>query len=164
MEEKLVFIPASPSEISLYCCMGEALCMIQELEEALSHSITLKKYYAASKKIADEALNKHRKNYTLGKAVQLAGREKLYPEDLQNDLNDFYKERNWLVHKSMFESRDDIYSASSRSKLFQKIKSIADKARKLQHEIELDMADFCSMKGRDMSKVQAIIEARYNQT
>jgi len=159
MKENIVFKPAGKDEVDLYCFMGEALCMIQELEEALSHSIILKKHYAMAKKQADDALNKHRNSYTLGKAVQLAERENLYPRPLQSALNDFYKERNWLVHKSMFESRDDIYSALSKDKLFQKIKSIADDAQKLQHEIELDMVNFCASKGRDMSKTLDVIKS-----
>ena len=34
---------ANQDEINLYCLVGEALCMVQHLEDALSHSITLKK-------------------------------------------------------------------------------------------------------------------------
>ena len=106
MKEKLVFKPANQAEIALYCLMGEALCIIQELEEALSHSITLKKHSAVTKERADEILNEQR-SYTLGKAIKLAGKEKLYLLPLQNDLEDFNQKRNWLVHKAMFESRDD---------------------------------------------------------
>ena len=35
-------IPANESEINLYCFLGEALLKIQMLEQALSHSITIK--------------------------------------------------------------------------------------------------------------------------
>lgn len=163
MKNELVAKPASQNEMTLYCFMGEALCMIQELEEALSHSIILKKRYDANKEEADKALSKHRRRYTLGQAVNLAAEEKLYSSLLQGDLIGFYDRRNWLVHRAMFENRDDLYSDHSRKKLLHKIKSIADDAQKLQHAIELDMVDFCTSKGRDMSKVLAEIEARYNE-
>lgn len=132
--------------------------MIQELESALSHSITLKKHHAVSKKLADDALIKHHEDHTLGKAIRLAEDENLYPLLLQKDLSDFNKRRNWLIHKAIFETRDDPYLDPRKHNLFQKIKSIADDARRLQHQIELDMVEFCTSKGKDMAKVVAIIE------
>ncbi|MBK7362087.1 MAG: hypothetical protein IPJ01_07265 [Micavibrio sp.] len=161
MKENLVFKPACRDEVALYCFMGEALCMIQELESALSHSITLKKYHSVSKKLADDALIQHHENHTLGKAIKLAEEENLYPLPLQKDLSDFNKKRNWLIHKAVFETRNDPYLDPKKHNLFQKIKSIASEAQKLQHEIELDMVNFCTSKGRDMSKVLAVIEERY---
>lgn len=158
MKENFAVQPASQDEIALYCYMGEALCMIQELEEALSHSITLKKYSTASREEADQALSKHRKRYTLGQAVQLSDKEKLYALSLQSDLNNFYQKRNWLVHKAMFECRDDLYTNSERDELFYRIKSIAVSAQKNQKAIELDMMNFCISKGRDMSKIFAVID------
>lgn len=160
MKENMVLKPASGEEIAFYCVMGEALCMIQELESALSHSITLKKHHALSKKLADDALVKHHEGHTLGKAIKLAEEADLYPLSLQKDLSDFNKKRNWLIHKAIFETRDDPYLDPKKHKLFQKIKSIADDARRLQHEIELDMVEFCTSRGRDMSKVMTVIGER----
>ncbi len=160
MKENLVSKPASREEMAFYCVMGEALCMIQELESALSHSITLKKYHAVNKKQADNALIKQHEGHTLGKAIKLAKEENLYPPSLQKDLGDFNKRRNWLIHKAIFETRDDPYLDPRKHQLFQKIKSIADNARRLQYEIELDMVAFCASRGRDISKVLATIEMR----
>jgi hypothetical protein len=137
--------------------------MIQELESALSHSITLKKNYTASKKLADDALIKHHEGHTLGNAIKLAEAGNLYPLPLQKDLSEFNKKRNWLIHKAIFETRDDPYLDPRKHNLFQKIKSIADDARRLQHEIELDMVVFCTSRGKDMSNVLAVIEERYKE-
>lgn len=161
MRENLASKPASREEMAFYCVMGEALCMIQELESALSHSITLKKHHAASKKLADDALIKHHEGHTLGKAIKLAEDENLYPLLLQKDLSDLNKRRNWLIHKAVFETRDDPYLDPRKHNLFQKIKSIADDARRLQHQIELDMVEFCTSRGKDMSKVISVIEGRH---
>lgn len=161
MKENLASKPASRDEMAFYCIMGEALCMIQELESALSHSITLKKHHAVSKKLADDALIKHHEGHTLGKAIKLAEEENLYPLPLQKDLSDINKRRNWLIHKAIFETRSDPYLDPIKHNLFQKIKSIANDARRLQHEIELDMVEFCTSRGRDMSNVLAVIEERY---
>lgn len=163
MKENVVFKPASREEMAFYCVMGEALCMIQELESALSHSITLKKHHAASKKLADDALIKHHEGHTLGKAIKLAEEENLYPMPLQKDLSDFNKKRNWLIHKAIFETRDDPYLDPRKHNLFQKIKSIANEARKLQNAVEADMVEFCTSRGRDMSNVLAVIEERHKE-
>jgi len=154
--------PASQVEIALYCFMGEAVCMIQELESALSTSITIKKNSTATKAEADKALNKQRR-YTLGKAVMLAEQEEFFPLPLQGDLNDFYQRRNWLIHQAMFEDRDNLSSENGRNQLFQKIKSIADDAQRLQRAIEMDMINFSESKGKDMSKIIAMIEEKDKQ-
>lgn len=135
--------------------------MIQELEAALSHSITLKKHNAASKEKADDALIKHHESHTLGQAIKLAKEENLYSLSLQKDLSDFNRRRNWLIHKVIFETRDDPYLDPKKHDLFQRIKSIANDAQKIRHEIEMDMVNFCTSKGRDMSQVLAAIEVRY---
>jgi hypothetical protein len=158
MKANLVFKPASQDEITLYCFMGEAVCKIQTLESALSCSITIKKHSTATRAEADKALSKQLRYYTLGKAVQLAEKEKLFSLPLQTDLNDFYQKRNWLVHQTMFEHRDGLSSDTATNQLFHKIKSIANEAQKIQRAIEMDLLDFCESKGRDVSKVLAVIE------
>lgn len=162
MKKNLVEKPASQDEIALYCFIGEALCKIQNVEQAVSHSITLKTHSTANKEEADNALNKHQ-SYTLGKAIKLVQEQQLYPISLQEDLNSFLKVRNWLVHKAIFEFRDGLYIDSKRNKLFQKIKMISSDAYNIQHTIELDMVNFCTSKGREMSKVLAIINERYSE-
>jgi hypothetical protein len=142
----------------LYIVSWGAVCKIQELESAVSCSITIKKHSTASKAEADEALKKHRRHYKLGKAVILAEIEELFPLRLRSDLNDFYQKRNWLVHQAMFESRGDLFYEAYKNQLFHKIKSIANDAQNLQRAIEIHLINFCESKGKDMSKVLAAIE------
>jgi hypothetical protein len=164
MNENSFFKAASQDEIILYCLMGEAVCMIQELESALSCSIIIKKNSNAAKEEADLALSKHRRRFTLGKAVHLAEEEMLYPSDLQFELNNFYKERNWLIHEAMFENKEDRFSETVKNQLYNKIKSIAEDAMKIQRAIEMDLMDFCESKGRDMSKVRRAMQEHYKKS
>jgi len=152
MGENTIKIPANQDEITLYCFMGEAICKIQHVEQALSCSITLKMNSTVSKEMADEILKKHQ-SYTLGMAIKLAIKENLYSSMLQEELNIFLVQRNWLVHKAIFESREDIYSNTEKEELFRKIKNISDKAEIIQRELEDDMINFCTSKGKDMSKI-----------
>lgn len=157
MKGNIKKIPANQDEITLYCFVGEALWKIQIVEQALSHSITLKVNPAATKERADEFLKRHQ-SYTLGKAIKVAIKEKLYDSSLQDKLNAFLDQRNWLVHKAMPESQHGLNWEDKKKELFQKIKSISDTAESIQREIEYDMINFCSSMGKDMSKILALLK------
>ena len=157
MKRNIKKIPANQDEITLYCFVGEALWKIQIVEQALSHSITLKMNPAVTKERAGEFLKQHQ-SYTLGKAIKAAIKEKLYDSSLQDELNAFLDQRNWLVHKAMPESLHGLNWEDKKEELFQKIKSISDRAESIQREIEYDMINFCSSMGKDMSKILALLK------
>lgn len=154
MRETITKIPANQDEITLYCFVGEALWKTQIVEQALNYSITLKMNPSETKERADEFLKNHQ-NYTLGQAIKFAIKENLYSMSLQDKLNTFLQQRNWLVHKAMLESQNDLNTENMKEELFDKIKSISNKAESIQREIEYDMINFCSSKGKDMSRILA---------
>ena len=144
------------SEITLYCFLGEALLKIQMLEQALSYSITIKMNPEEIKEKADEFLKKHQR-YTLGQAIKTALEKKLFNSAIQDELNSFLEQRNWLVHSVLIGNEEDFNAGNIKEELFQKIKSISDKAEHIYRVIELDMIDFCSSKGKDMSKIKQLL-------
>lgn len=150
-------IPANNNEITLYCYSGEALLKIQMVEQALSHSITLKTNPDETKEKADESLKKLQR-YTLGQAIKTALEKKLFNSTIQNELNSFLEQRNWLIHSVLIGNEEDFNMGNIKEALFQKIKSISDKAESIQHLIEYDMIDFCSSKGRNMSKIKELLQ------
>lgn len=152
MSGNSVKIPANVDEVTLYCFVGEALWKIQIVEQALSHSITLKMNPAETKDRADEFLEEQQ-SYTLGKAIKIAKAKKLYSSTLEGELNLFLDQRNWLVHKAMPESQHGLNWENKKEDLFNKIKSISNNAESIQSKIQYDMIDFCSSKGKDMSKI-----------
>jgi len=154
MENK-IRIPANQDEITLYCFLGEALIKMQHVEQALNCSITLKLNPAETMEKADEFL-KHRQSLTLGNAITLASEKNLYSVALHKELKDFLVQRNWLVHKSVLDTQNGL-NDSNKEELFNKIKSISDKAEDIQHQIEYDMIDFCSARGKDMSETVALL-------
>jgi hypothetical protein len=164
MSSKYKMKHANQDEIKLYCLVGEALCMVQPIEDALSHSITLKKDvkkpYSMPLKKANELLEGYRFK-TLGQAIKLAKKEGIYPESLVQNLEFFLSERNWLVHKCMHQNRDDMNSETSKQKLLYKIKNITEKAQTLLQCIEEELIDFSSLNGLDMSGVLAVMQKHY---
>ncbi|MFD1605428.1 hypothetical protein ACFSJW_02415 [Flavobacterium artemisiae] len=156
MEKNVTKIPANNIEINLYCLIGEAVFKTQMVEQALSHSITLKMNPAETKERADEFLKKNQR-YTLGKAIGIAIREELYNLSLQNELNAFLEQRNWLVHKLIIGNEEDFNAGNIKEELLDRIKSISDKAESIQRIIEYDLIDFCSSKGKDMPETRELL-------
>lgn len=157
MKENKIRIPANTSEITLYCFLGEALLKIQMLEQALSYSITIKMNPDETRENADESLKKQQR-YTLGQAIKIALEKKLFNTAIQDELNSFLEQRNWLVHSVLIGNEEDFNAGNIKEALFQKIKSISDKAESIQRVIEYDMIDFCSSKGKDMSKIKELLK------
>ncbi len=141
MSENFRFKQASNQELSLYCLVREAACAVQHVEDALSHSIVIKKLSPEERKEAINLLDKCR-SYTLGKAIMIAKQECLYPKVLQKGLEVLLSERNWLIHKSIAQSRHEWDLNVSRDKLMARIKAISVQAHNLQRLIEEDMMKF----------------------
>ena len=156
MKENKIRIPANTSEITLYCFLGEALLKIQMLEQALSYSITIKMNPDETRENADESLKKQQR-YTLGQAIKIALEKKLFNTAIQDELNSFLEQRNWLVHSVLIGNEEDFNAGNIKEELFQKIKSISDKAESIQRVIEYDMIDFCSSKGKDMTEIKELL-------
>ncbi|MFD2564322.1 hypothetical protein [Aquimarina rubra] len=151
---------ASQKEIHLYALLGESLFAVQILEDALSHAIVLKKTEPDQKKEADDLLEKKR-FYTFGKALHNVKKESLLPKPLEIELSNLLKERNWLIHHSITENKDEIKSDTYFNKLFEKTKAITSKAHELQISIELDLIEYCERKGSDMTNVKNAMNRHY---
>src|SRR5690606_19953751 len=162
MVERNRFKKASQKEISLYTFIGESLCAVQILEDALSHSIVLKKTEPEQKIEADKLLEKQR-SCTLGRAIRIVKEESLLPKSLEKELSEILTERNWLIHKSIVHNIIELESDYSRTKLIHRIKNIAIKAHNLQILIEEDLFEYVENKGIDMSRVKAEIDKYYSK-
>ena len=156
MKENKIRIPVNTNEITFYCFLGEALIKIQMLEQALSYSITIKMNPDETREKADEFLKKHQR-YTLGQAIKTALEKKLFNSAIQDELNSFLEQRNWLVHSVLIGNEEDFNAGNIKEELFQKIKSITYNAEDIKRVIEYDMIDFCSSKGKDMSKIKELL-------
>ena len=94
----------------------------------------------------------------MGQAIRIALEKKLFNTAIQDVLNSFLEQRNWLVHSVLIGNEEDFNTGNIKEELFQKIKSISDKAEDIKHLIECDMIDFCVSRGRDMSKIKELLQ------
>lgn len=152
---------ATQNEINLYCLIGEAVCMVQILEDALSASITLKRDVKKPGTISLVEANKSRekyRSYTLGRAIKLVQEENILPRPLQEALENFVSERNWLIHKST-QNENEVLSESNKHR----IKSICELALALKESVEADLILYSSSVGVYMSGVRAVIRKHYEE-
>lgn len=133
---------------TLYVLLGSAVWSIQHLEDALNTAIAIKNPKATNRAEGDKIRNSNRE-LPLGKAIGRAEKEKTFDQAFQEKLKRFLAERNWLIHRCMHESVDDVGMVVDEDKLFSRIKNIELTALSLKEEIEFDMLNFCSSKGRD---------------
>lgn len=157
MKENIIKIPASNEEINLYASLGESLIKTQIVEQALSHSITLKMNPCGTKERADEFLQQ-KQRYTLGQAIKLAVKEKLYSPPLQSELDAFLEQRNWLVHNVICGNEEDFNAGVIKNELLDKIDFVRDNAAIIHRKIEYDLIDFCESKGKDISKFRVALK------
>lgn len=146
---------------SVYLLIGEAICMIQHLEKAISVLITLKRDVKYPNRISEEEANGFLEQYclrTLGQAIKLAKQNNLFSITLYSDLEAILKERNWLVHKCLHDYLDNMRTASVIDVFLNRIKTISDDAKRLQETIEADLIAFSESVGVDMSRVRAYIK------
>ncbi|MGB8467646.1 MAG: hypothetical protein WCE21_01460 [Candidatus Babeliales bacterium] len=151
---------------SFYCLIGEAIWMIQHLEEALSHSITIKNDVKYPRRISEEeakgSLERYR-SLSLDNAINFANNNNLYSDILYNDLAVFKKERDWLVHKLLRNNFEDMHAAPTRNRLFHRIKAISNKANMLQKAIEVDLIQFSEAVGMNLPTVHAATRQYFHE-
>lgn len=158
MIEKKMHI--SQKVTDFYTVLGESLHALQLLEDALSHLIVLKKTEPDQKKEADDLLKKQR-SLPFGIALKIAKKESLLPKNLEIELSKLLDKRNWLVHHSVTDNKNDFYSDTYFNQRFEKIKVITSKAFELRITIEIDLIEYCEKKGIDMTNVKNNIDKHY---
>jgi hypothetical protein len=162
VENKSGFKPASKQERSLYLLIGESVCAIQHVEDALSHSLTLKMERPRLKSAAEQILEKNHA-YTLGAAIKVAKQSNLYHDSILRGLGELLSERNWLIHRSIAQGRDKWDLNIDREKLMKRIKNITVQSQRSMEEIEMDLIEFSEKNGVDMSRVRAEIKRQVDE-
>lgn len=62
-------------------------------------------------------------------------------------LEAFKTERDWLVHRSLYENGDDLYLNSDRHMLLERLNKFSEDVKRLQRLIAEELEDFVVSKG-----------------
>lgn len=135
---------------TLFMRIGEGVWHLQNVEDALNNYIALKLDVKEpglfTQAEVEQFLTKHRGN-TLGKSLKNSKEAGVLSEGLQHRLEEFKEERNWLVHRSVYLHREDLYIDEKRDNLMRRIQAFSTEAKILQKEIDRELSDFAVSKG-----------------
>ncbi len=141
----------------LFCLLGEAVFLIQELESGLSFSLTLKGHKPISKYEGDKRLN-HYRRYTLGRAINKSKEKNIYSDLIMINLEQFIEERNWLIHSCVFDITSNSNENYCDPIVISRINQIIIQCRKLNNLILSDLIAFAEKNGKNMSRVRMFVE------
>lgn len=135
---------------TLYALIGKSIWHLQNLEDALHTYITIKRDIKVRGSIppekAMELLEKNR-GKVLGASIKDAKEGQIFSPLLQERLEKFKEERNWLVHRSVHQNGDDLYVDALRYVLMERIEAFSDEAIELQKLISQESEDFVVSQG-----------------
>lgn len=141
---------------TLYHDIGACIWQMQYLEDALHTFLTMKVELKEPGKVpAKEAmafLAKHRRA-TLGTSIRIAETNNALPQELIDQLLVLKEERDWLVHRSMHQDGENLYTDSGRDTIFMRLSVLQDGITRLKTEIVKEIEMLCSSHG--LSSAQA---------
>lgn len=149
----------NPEELNvLYELIGKAIWHLQHVEDALATYITVKRdIKTRGGKPATEAesiLAKHRTS-TLGTALRASREAEVLSQSLQERLEKFKNERDWLVHRSLHQNGKDLYEDEKRYPLMQRVDEFSKEALALQRAIAAELEEFVVSQGADRQWIEA---------
>lgn len=138
--------PITETELQeLFRKIGKGIWYLQYVEDFLSHLITIKldikELGGLPMEKAEKALLKYRHN-TLGKSLRIVTENKLLTDNLLRRLENFNKERNWLIHRSLYQHGDDLYLDELRYELMKRIEAFSKEALLLQKMILSELEEY----------------------
>ena len=139
----------SPDELSfLYQQIGKAVWHLQYVEESLGYFYCIKgmEPYSISEKDADKKL-KTTQAQTLGSLINEIEKKNLTSDFLLTALKTLNKERRWLIHKSLIENGDELYTDIGRERTFNRINNFISEAIRLQKQVSSEITRYCVSKG-----------------
>lgn len=156
----------SPEELDyLFHSIGAAIWHLQSVENALVPLIIFKGVVVEPNSVTEsEALDLEAKfkALPLGKLIGKLVELKLVSSDLIERLRAFNNERKWIVHNSVFESGDHLYTDTGRNRVFSRLEAFIAEAIALHKHIGELIIEYSISKGitRDQIESHAISEIK----
>jgi hypothetical protein len=104
-----------------------------------------------------------KRRLTLGQLIQGCIGQGIITPSLQPRFEKFKTDRHWLVHRSVFESGDDLFNESKREAVLRRIYSVQEEAIALKKVIALDMQASLAALGVDIERATEQGEAAYRK-
>jgi hypothetical protein len=143
-----------------YGRIGAALWYVQYLEDVLVSFLAMKLIHerrGAGRTVSTidaQALISDKRRITLGPLIGSCMSEKIIPPEHQPRFEAFRVERHWLVHRSLIESGDHLYTDATRNAVFSRIAEIQEEARVLKKIVVEDFESWASAHGVNLSAAE----------
>jgi hypothetical protein len=141
----------------LYRSVGRCIWHVQYLEDVLHTLLTLKVEIRQPGRISIEEANillaKHRRA-SLGTALGTAEKHKALPDGLLSKLRLLKEERDWLVHRSMNQDGEKLYTNEGRSAVFGRLETLMDETLAIKSLLSAEVAAFCAEHGVSAKEVE----------
>lgn len=145
---------------ALYQQIGACIWQLQYLEDALHTFLTMKvelKQPGVVSESEARAILAKRRRATLGSSIRFAEANDALPATLIERLLQLKDNRDWLVHRSMHEHGDALYTDDGRSFVSQRLGNILGETLAIKAEVVDRLMAFCGSHG--LSSAQAIADA-----
>ena len=154
----------NPSELDeLYRGVGRCIWHLQYLEDVLHTLLVLKidirEPGRVSEKEANAALAKYRRA-SLGTALGIAEKHGALPAGLLAKLRILKEERDWLVHRSMHQQGDTLYTDEGRTSVFSRLAKFMEESVSLKGLALEEVASFTATHGVSSVRVEAIAQQK----
>lgn len=150
------------SDVASY--IGHAVWQIQVLEETVAlHLVLVHKADAKTARRDVATMFAKASEQTLGQLLGGIRDTGKAPSDLLSRLAHFVNERNWLIHRSRHENREDLYSDTRRPQLVARISAVADEALSLLTTFQNLTDTHLIARGMDLAKMHARAEEIYRE-
>lgn len=153
----------TPDELhEIFAAIGSAVWHLQFLEDVLVTYLTMRLRLTsrASKERGYQILAKERQR-TLGSLLTEARKAGLVHGDVAEGFKALLDERNWLIHRSMNDVNDHLYSSAGRDAFLFRVRELADQAIILKKALVDDTIEFCKQNGVDVCRAEAEAVARH---
>ena len=142
-------LPLHPDDLhEVYAHVGEAVWQIQYFENTLVHYLAMV-FKIPPKFSADEAyaILENTAKKTLGQLLKELRNHSTVPDNFDIRLQEFLKERNWLVHRSRHENHTDLYSQEKLIALIARLQKLSDEALLLNKEFAKILEEWVIKRG-----------------
>jgi len=143
----------------LYNRIGVSIWHLQHVENSLVHYIIIKGIAKELNSIEKKVALKHEKELnklTLGQLIGRAKKLGIIEDPLLGRLQAFNNERKWVVHNSIFEHGDQLYTEEGRTFVFSRLDSFVDEAVALHKHIGELMVEYSVSKGMSRQGIEEV--------
>jgi len=150
----------------LFTLIGSGIWHLQNVEDALHTYITIKRDVKVRGAMAAEQVEaillKHRTR-TLGISAKISREAQVLSPSLQERLEAFKEERDWLVHRCVHQHREDLYMDEKRNELMRRMEGFTEEARTIQKLIAKELEDYVVSQGASRDWIYRHAEDQINK-